>query len=351
MSEQHRRSGFTWVELVVVLLIVVVAVGLLLPGIQAAREAARLASCNSNLKQWGLALHNYHDANRRLPPSCGVSRDAAGKITATDGWSWMVHCLPFMEYQNLYNTLDVDSGRPLVEPAGAVGTPHAQALRTLMAEGICPTYRGSPYVNASQKEAITNYKAMGATHIESLTVATDAPLVPKYDPSGLDARGNPRHPDGALFPGSTTCFADFGQDGSAHTILVAETVEPRFARWTVGAEATVVGLPGNVEFEAVPGQSYYAPKGTFVGGKWDEETTVNPEYRTYLNWNCEKFPYDGGNGSKGGKYGPSSHHPSVVNHLFGDGAVRSISKDVDPAAYMFGITRAGGDPTPPWFTQ
>ena len=345
MCRREQRRGFTIVELLVVVVILVIVVALLLPAIQSAREAARQGQCLNNMMQLGLAFHSYHDANKCFPPSSGVTRDANGKITAVDGWSCFAPLLPFIEEQGLYGTLDIANGRPLVEPAGAAGTPHADAMATSLSELICPSFQGSPYTTvAGKKAAISNYKAMGATHIESLSVASPQPLRPKYNPDGKDAQGNSIHPDGACFPGRKLAIKDMANDGTSHTFLVVETVEPQFARWAVGRRGHCGGTSaGTLKYEQY-NNTYYAPKG-FNGVCGDQADAKPPysTYRTYLNWDCEKKPYDGADGTIGGKYGPSSNHPNVVNHLRGDGSARSFTKDFDVAAYMFMITRNGGD--------
>ena len=341
MSHGNRKCGFTVIELMVVLVIVGMLLALLLPAIQAAREAARRAGCTSNLKQIGIGFHNYRDAMRRFPMACAVTRDAAGKITAVDGWSFTVPLLPFLELDNLYRMLDVKNGRPLVEPEGDRAGQHAIALATPVAILRCPNFQGNPFVdpNAKKKEAISNYKAMGATHHESLSIASPNPQKPKY----LAEKGEKVHPDGICFPGTAVRMADIA-DGTSNTVLLCESIEPRFARWTVGAEATLVGLPPVVELEQAKGLDFFAPKGFDLESAERGKSKVDPTYRTYLSWDCEKRPYDGADGTKGGKYGPSSHHAGVVNHLFADNDVRAMPKDFDVALYMFLITRAGGDP-------
>jgi hypothetical protein len=283
----------------------------------------------------GLAFHNYHDHHKRLPAASGITRNADEHITAVDGWSFLVHLLPFMERAKLYESIDIENGRPLDKADAAQHGPNSRLRATVLGELACPSYAGGRYADAKHMDAITNYKAMGASHHESLSAASPRPLTPKY-PKGASAEfyrpQKSYHPDGACFPGAEVRLIDMAMDGTSHTILAVETIEPCFARWAVGGDASLVGLPSYVEYEPWElGGGYYAPKG--YNGRFGCSSTVEASYCTYMNSDCAKSPYDGADGAVAGRYGPSSAHPKVVNHLMADGSCKSYIRDFDVARW------------------
>src|SRR6201989_679438 len=101
-KSQAARRGFTLIELLVVIAIIAVLIGLLLPAVQKVREAAARLKCQNNLKQMGLALHNYESSYKRFSP-CGVYPAGA---TASDAWSVHSVILPYLEQANLYQLVD-----------------------------------------------------------------------------------------------------------------------------------------------------------------------------------------------------------------------------------------------------
>jgi len=165
------------IELLVVIAIIAVLVALLLPAVQQAREAARRSSCKNNLKQLGLAMHNYHDTHRTLPPGfirkgfgsygadwpdiCDSKSDGTGIDNSNRGWAWGTYLLPFVDQSPLYNQLNVEGCRPANSgstngPYSGAGTP---PLRTVLPAFTCPSSpnEGRDTNNSLQNYAVSNY--------------------------------------------------------------------------------------------------------------------------------------------------------------------------------------------------
>lgn len=182
---RRRRSAFTLIELLVVIAIIAILIALLLPAVQQARESARRTQCRNNLKQFGLAMHNYHDTHKRFPPAAtaggaGNNQDVAG------GWPWSMMILPYVDQAPLYNQIGVGSTlRVPMNPANLsnvndytsanAGTPE-KLLTTTIPMFLCPSASGD-VVNKHEKKLGT---LMYATNNQITTV----PNPPKATPIG-----------------------------------------------------------------------------------------------------------------------------------------------------------------------
>jgi len=278
-------------------------------------------SCTNNLKQLGLAAHNFHGAYQMLPPGASLGKNcnpSGGGGRGYNSWSWLAHLLPYHEQGNVYPKLDIVNGTPLDSTPS-----HVEARNTEISIFVCPSYTGPKFCewDASGgrhvKGAVANYKALGATHFESVYSnwpgMSTSPLYPGT------------HPDGVLYRPQGTApqcrIADI-LDGTSNTAMACETIEEIMAHWMVGYSSILVGLRSNVTY--VQQGPYYAP----TGGN------------TYLDMGLYESEWY----RDGYQYGPSSRHPGVVNHLYADGSVHGIATNIDMATYMFLLTRAGGEP-------
>jgi len=186
------RRGFTLIELLVVIAIIGVLVGLLLPAVQQAREAARRSSCGNKVKQQGLACHNYADKHARRGDNFLPSANT--QAAATDGWSWVVKILPYAEENNLYNNLSIAN------------------IET------------SDYPTANGVNAVNNVEVDWAGCPSSLNYAPG--LITYRGQIGSTATAD----DGGMGISVDKGFAEF-RDGTSNTIMILENDYNRIDDW------------------------------------------------------------------------------------------------------------------------
>jgi prepilin-type N-terminal cleavage/methylation domain-containing protein/prepilin-type processing-associated H-X9-DG protein len=201
MHVAKRPRAFTLIELLVVIAIIAVLVALLLPAVQQAREAARRTQCKNNLKQIGLALHNYHEAHNTFPPAYIASAPYVDGATDTKpGWGWATSILPFLDQGTIYNSINFSY--PLQDSR------NTSLIQKLIPGYLCPSdlTPNGPFAIA---DSSGNMVAMAAASSFSASVGSDAS-------STTDATG-----DGIFYRNSRTRMSDI-TDGTSTTIMVGE---------------------------------------------------------------------------------------------------------------------------------
>ncbi len=384
MCTRSRSRGFTLIELLVVIAIIGMLVAILLPAINAAREAARKNTCQNNLSGIGKSIALFRSGGGPKSPFPVVSsidpkNSIPGKSNTTGtvvapptsntgaGYSWIVKLLPYMDQGALYNSISTKSQQFKLDAFDTTlsdtlpdGTTKRHISTRSLANFRCPSASNDLYAAADTYPsgatipteydtfnvtdtqiskpvgvATTNYVALAATHQELM-----------LDKS-TTAKGN-----GAIVYGSS----GVGNlpDGDAYTAIITETKEPYYASWFDGTTTFVVGA--NVDNSAIPTQDTNNGYWVFSKSATTDRTSVNygpgaipigktvpdPQKKTfYISKTKNK-----NSGFKGDwAWGPSSDHSGkVLNTGFADGHVKPIAEDIDRNAYLWLITRDGGEP-------
>lgn len=308
----NRRSrAFTLVELLVVIAIIGILVGLLLPAVQAAREAARRMSCSNNLKQIGLAMHNYESAIKKLPFGWN-----------NHGTLWSAMILPYEEQTSLYNTLvfseAVNWGAPTV---------NQKACEVVLPVYRCPSMPLPEHMNYNKipGRVPTSYRVVGGSIVSSDDHST------RVGVNGLSASQTnsfeDRVLDGTFWACSSTRFGEV-TDGLSNTIFVGEShTDPAFGKDGQGMDFWAIGSPQVDPCNCKGG----------TGGTEASEAAgsmivqINAQLRTPgINGKLMEVAF-------------GSYHVGGAMFLMGDGSVTFLTDSIDMRVYRAAATRHGGE--------
>jgi len=363
-SRRRFRRGFTIIELLVVIAIIGVLIGLLLPAVQAARESARRMKCSNNMRQWGLALHNYHAVFGRIP---GLS-DTANSCMSPQG-----ALFAYAEQAGLRELIDpnVDLYRYQTGSSRSVtlNDQYVEIAATPITFTRCPSDSGAKTQtiaitndarNTQEVYACNNYvwqtgSGTGWTFRINSTLST-----------GAVSTRNAGASDGAFYLKSAFGFEAF-RDGTGNTIVLSETcagsgekdipssttsyrdiVENKLQQ-TYMADYSAASLAKYEEMRDADDAALEAlyskiPKWrTDVGKSWIVGKFDSTLFNAFLTPNS-RFPnlYV----SNYGFFGARSRHPSVVEALLADGSVRTVSDSVSKEVWRAAATIAGGETVP-----
>jgi prepilin-type N-terminal cleavage/methylation domain-containing protein len=317
-AQRNQKAGFTLIELLVVIAIIAILIALLLPAVQQAREAARRTQCKNNLKQIGLALHNYLDVFTVFPPS--FVSDGLGVSSGTPGGEWSVHAriLPYLEEANLYSQMDLKL---------SYGDPVNEGIATQRIVGyLCPSeVNDTQRIDSSTGAAIhypVNYGFNGGTWRVWQNVL---------------GRGG----DGAFAPNSRFGSRDF-TDGMSNTLCFSEVKAfTPYNRDGSAGTATIPGTPAEVEALIGAGGSNKANSGhtEWVDGRVHQTgmtVTLPPNAQVVVPGGAgPEGDYTSCREDKactGSTYAAvtsRSWHVGIVQSLLADGSCRSISENID----------------------
>jgi len=299
------RQAFTLIELLVVIAIIAVLIALLLPAVQQARESARRTQCKNNLKQLGLAMHNYHDTHRIFP--CNSLDSSAW--TGIQHGTQLTMILPFIDQASFYNALDFT--QPNVEGTIIKGAPAYQRVVTAF---LCPSYSG-PSQRGGDLRAQTNYApSMGAQRMDSPNACQRYSPYGGYNASGFFGTGPDGHGNtmeigrlsgifGRMIPAATIAQV---VDGTSNTILMGE-VRPDCSDhinngWMHNNSIWVATTPP-INFPTCP-----------------ESPALPDQCNRTDTWNTSQ--------------GFKSQHTGGAHFILCDGAVRFLSQNLDYATYQ-----------------
>jgi prepilin-type N-terminal cleavage/methylation domain-containing protein/prepilin-type processing-associated H-X9-DG protein len=360
MRTSIARRGFTLIELLVVIAIIAVLIALLLPAVQAAREAARRSQCVNNLKQMGLAIHNYIQANDTIPPTGSWAGSTAAKATAgynpTPGggaiangavaggllnWGMKVRLLPYLEQVAMYNAYNTNASDLVTSGSAAAYAANGTIMSTQISMFLCPS---DPNPGDS--------RPINATYAPRPVGCTNYPTNMGVEPNitGGYLNGPAWYLGSDTYVGKRLTLASV-TDGTSNTVIASEWIKGLSGanKRHPGAIADFTPMSGNVTADV---QACLDPTGKtfswdFKGQNWSQQDTARgggywhilPPNKVACNAAAGNVSYN----DMGSLIGPGSFHSGGVNMLFLDGSVKFIKDSISPQAYYGIATVAGGE--------
>ncbi|MCA9064507.1 MAG: DUF1559 domain-containing protein [Planctomycetaceae bacterium] len=345
-GKRPRRSAFTLIELLVVIAIIAILIALLLPAVQMAREAARKTQCKNNLKNIGLALHNYHSTYQCFPITVGWNHgiEGSGRDSRQGAFTDKVYLLPYLERDNEYKLVNVND-TPYCP--GWLGG-NAAALSGTLPVFNCPSNPEPAADNrTSHTYAINNGVIYGRASSRGVTWGGTKPNgLASYTGGLWDVENNIVIKMSSVSDGTsnTAAYAEFlprqaadqGQSGP-------KTTQPHGWVGNSGMDADTLRQAcldaTNIEWDRAPmrgaGWAW-----SFIGNGSCYAHTMNPNEKPCLSFN------DTGDWFGDTLYGASSAHPGGVHVLFTDGSVHFVTENVDHGVWKAVGTRNGREAVP-----
>jgi prepilin-type N-terminal cleavage/methylation domain-containing protein/prepilin-type processing-associated H-X9-DG protein len=333
------RRGFTLIELLVVIAIIAILIGLLLPAVQKVRESAARAKCQNNLKQLGLALHNYHGAYNRFPPARNPFSPPPPLVHSA-----LARLLPFVEQDTVGRLIDFTT--PPIYFAGTTppSVGNYTASITVVNLWLCPSDAIQGVVPGDGSLAIRPDGSVSPTdHYAGTNYVTCV-----GSGSATAAWGKYANSDGIF--GQVPYAALDVTDGLSNTAAFSESLlglgggpePPAGPQPLVDPQRQVLTLPGGTTTDdaaCAAGSGYWSNQ---RGARWINGHYADANYNHHLLPNDPRW--DGSNASHNpGQAAARSQHPGGVNVLLGDGSVRFVANGINPTTWQALATRGGGE--------
>lgn len=335
-ASNQIRDGFTLVELLVVITIISILIGLLLPAVQSAREAARRTQCSNNLKQLGLALQNYHTAMGKFPPSSVWSNNAkldATRVDQTDidvNENWVILSLPQLDNQNLRNQFDLTIA--LNETSGNAKNQAARAIQ--LSAMLCPSdsFNRKPFTGSGSTAQLSdnwargNYAANAALGYMSHGVHPASGSLPSFDAANA-ATGWANRFERGVMGANVSLRVDDIHDGASNTILIGEirsgvTASDCRGVWAMSGPPSA--LWGHGYHGGDNGPNSNSTTGDGLLGCSDVQTAVGGAVQlTQMGMPCDKAS------TANRQQTVRSLHGSGANVCFADGSIHFISDFIE----------------------